>query len=1083
MRLVLALAAFASLLPAADSHQLFRQPALNATHVVFHYAGDLWSVPREGGEARRLTAAPGEERDAWFSPDGSQLAFTGEYDGNTDVFVMPASGGVPKRITYHPGADHARGWTPDGKRVLVRSSRNNPSRGTRLFTVMLDGPTDGAAEQLPFPLAEGGAISPNATLIAYEPVPPAFAWWKRYRGGRMSKIWIGSLADSSVEPLPRTKSNDFNPMWAGGKLYFLSDRDGAFTLYSYDPKSKKVARAVEHKSFDWKSASAFGDTIAYEQFGGLHLYDTKSGKSKPIPVSVNADLLELRPRLQKLTRMEGAALSPTGVRAVFQSRGEILTVPAEKGDPRNLTRTTAVAERDPSWSPDGRWVTYFSDESGEYELVLREQNGAGETKRFRLSGKPGYFSNPNWSPDAKKIAFSDNALRLGYLDIASGKVMIVDTDRYASPRRAETAAWSPDSQWLAFTRQEKSSLRKVYVYSLATAQSTAITDGLSDAYSPAFDRDGKHLYFLASTNVGLQIGWRDMSSFDRESTASAYVVVLRKDLPSPLAPESDEEEVAPAKPEAPPARTEAKAEAPKSPAAVTIDFDGLSQRLLALPIPARTYSALMPGKPGVLFLLQQGGGPGSTGASLHKFELKTRKTGRFLEGLSGAQLSANAEKMLIAQPPNRWSIVGTNGPPKPGDGALKMDALEAWVDPRAEWAQMVREAWRVQRDFFYDPNLHGVDVKAMEKRYEPFVASVASRGDLSYLIGEMMGEFTAGHLYIQGGQRPEVKSVPGGLLGCDFTLDNGRYRFARVYNGENWNPESRAPLTQPGLNVAAGEYLLAINGVELRAAGNVHQRLEATAGKQVTLRVGADASGTGAREVTVIPSPSDSRLRYLDWIESNRRKVDQLSAGKLAYVHLPDTSRGGYSNFNRYYFAQTGKQGAVMDERFNAGGAQPDYIIDYLRRPLIHYRTTRHGEDFQGPLGGIFGPKVMLINEFAGSGGDSMPWYFRKAGVGRLVGKTTWGGLVGGAGGFPLLLDGGAVTVPSVAWWDPDTGEWVAENVGIHPDVEVEFDPKAWRAGRDVQLEKAVELLLAELAKPRPPAKPRPAFPDYHQPK
>ena len=1081
MRIIVAFAASVCLIHGADSYQLFRQPALGKSQLVFQYAGDLWSVPRAGGEARRLTSSQGEERDPYFSPDGTMIAFTGEYDGNTDVFVIPASGGVPKRITYHPGPDLARGWTPDGTRVLFRSPRNVPSRGTRLFTAPLTGATDGAAEELPFPLADAGSLAPEARRIAYEPVPPAFTWWKRYRGGRMSKIWIGSLADSSVEEIPRTKSNDFNAMWVRDKVYFLSDREGPFTLFSYDTKSKKVQKLVENSGFDVKSASAAEDAVAYEQFGGIYLYDLKSGKSQHVPITVSGDLQELRPRLQKLTRMEAGSVSPTGVRAVFEARGEIFTVPMDKGDARNLTRTPGAAERDPAWSPDGRWISYFSDESGEYELVLREQMGNGETKRFRLGETTGFYSHAVWSPDSKRIAFADNALHVAYLDLATGKVTQVDTDRYAGPRRVQAASWSPDSQWLVYTKQEKSSLRRVYVYSVAEAKATAITDGLSDAFSPAFDRDGKHLYFLASTNTGLQVGWRDMSSYDRPVTAAAYVAVLRKDLPSPLAPESDEEKVVEDK----------KADAPKpdpkknTAVEVKIDFAGIQQRILTLPVPMRNYSALLPAKPGVLFLMQASGGEPDApraGGTLHKFDLKTRKTDRVLDAVGGAEVSANGEKLLLAQTGNRWSIVSANAPPRPGEGSLKFDSVETWVEPRVEWTQMFREAWRIQRDFFYEPNLHGVDVKAMEKRYEPFLANVGSRGDLNYLLGEMMGEFTAGHLYISGGQKPEVKSVPGGLLGCDFNIENGRYRFAKVYDGENWNPEARAPLTQPGVNVTAGEYLLAVNGRNLSASENVYQALEAAANRQVTLRVGADPSGAGARDVVVVPVASDARLRYLHWIETNRQNVDRLSGGKLAYVHLPDTSRGGYTNFNRYYFAQIGKEGAIMDERFNSGGSQPDHIIDYLRRPLMHYRNTRHGEDFQGPLGGIFGPKVMMINEFAGSGGDSMPWYFRKAGVGKLVGKTTWGGLVGGAGGFPNLMDGGSVTAPSVGWWDPYTGEWVAENVGIHPDVEVELDPKAWRQGHDAQLEKAVEVLMVELKKPKPPMKPRPPFPNYQKP-
>lgn len=1055
----------ATVLPGANP--LFTQPALSKAHLVFQHAGDLWVVPRDGGEAKRLTTAPGTESQPYFSPDGQSIAFTGQYDGNIDVFTIPATGGVPKRLTYHAGPDIVRGWTPDGQRVLFASPRQSFTVVRQLFTQSLNG---GLPERLPLPQASGGAFSPDGARIAYTPNEPAWLSWKRYRGGRTSPIWIANLTDSAVTAIPWQNSNDWCPMWVAGKLYFLSDRDGTFTLYSFDPKSNQVSRAIPNEVMDIKWASASDTTIAYERFGALHLFDTKTGKSKSVPITLNADLSEVRPRLEKIgSRVTNMAISPTGVRAVAEARGEILTIPLEKGDVRNLTNSPGAAERDPAWSPDGKWIAYFSDANGEYELHLRDQSGQGEAKAFPLTSPQTFYYDPQWSPNSKLIAFRDKTLSIYYLDIQSGKVTKVDTDRYAGGPLLQVR-WSPDSKWLTYTKQLRSLLRAVYVYSLDNGKAFQVTDGMSDAASPAFDADGKHLYFLASTDAALTLGFRDMSSYFRPVTYSVYVAVLRKDLPSPIAPESDDEKPAEEGPKTPPAKP--------APVEVKIDEGNLEQRILALPVPARNYRQLTVGKMGVLFLLESpatGFGP----ATLHKFELKTRKTDKLLDGVLGFELSANREKMLLRQAGNRWTITAATAPPKPGEGMLRMDALETWVNPRLEWRQMYNEAWRIQRDFFYDPKLHGVDIAAMKARYAPYLESIASRADLNYLLSDMMGEFTASHLYIQGGQLPEVKRVSGGLLGCDYSLENGRYRFKTIFSGESWNPQLRAPLTQPGVNVVAGEYLLAVNGRNLTAQDDVDQALEATAGKQVSLKVGPNADGTGAREVTVVPIENEASLRNLAWVEGNRRRVDQLSGGKLAYVYLPDTTYGGYTSFNRYFFAQTGKEGVVVDERFNGGGAQPDYILDLLRRPFLHYRNTREGDEFTGPMTGIFGPKAMLINEYAGSGGDTMPWYFRKAKLGPLVGTRTWGGLVGGLGGYPQLMDGGAVTVPSVGFWDPETGQWVAENVGIAPDVEVVQDPKAIRQGGDPQLEKAVELLLADLKRNPRPMKPRPPFPNY----
>ncbi|MBI4873201.1 MAG: PD40 domain-containing protein [Acidobacteria bacterium] len=1058
----------------AQKPLLLQKPTLNQTHIVFVFAGDLWSVPRAGGDATRLTTAAGVETDPVFSPDGAQIAFTGEYEGNQDVYVIPAAGGVPRRVTYHPGADTVAGWTPDGKRIVFRSGRNSYSRFARLFTIAPDG---AFPAEVPLPMADAASWSADGARIAYTPLAPAFASWKRYRGDRTSPIWIASVSDSSiVQRIPRDNSNDWFPMWLGDKVYFLSDRGGPFTLYSYDTKSQKVAQLVQNTGLDIKSASAGPGAIVYEQFGGIWLYDLKSGKPRKAGIRIASDQPSVRPSFAKVNReIRSADLSPTGARAVFEAHGEILTVPGEKGDVRNLTNTPGVAERFPAWSPDGQRIAYFSDESGEYALHIRNQNGLGEVRKIGLGNPPAFFYRPLWSPDSKKILYTDNRLNIWYLDLEKREPVKVDTDVYDDPDRGLDPVWSPDSRWIAYTRQLKTHFRAVFVYSLETAKSTQVSDGMSDARFVQFDKEGKYLYFTASTDVGPAKGWLDMSSDPHAVTRSAYVVVLAKDLPSPLAPESDEEKAESAKKE--PEKKE------KEPVKVAIDLENIDQRILALPIPAKNYRALEAGKTGILYLLEAppenarvAGGP--QGRTLHKFDLKTRKFEKALDGVGAFQVSFNGEKMLYSQQ-ERWLVSAAGTAPKPGEGVLKTEALEVRVDPRAEWNQMYREVWRIQRDFFYDPGLHGLNLEAAKKKYEVYLDGLASRADLNYLFDEMLGEISVGHLYVRGGTAPEIKRVPGGLLGADYRIENGRYRFARIYSGENWNPQLKAPLTQPGVNVAAGEYLLAVNGRDLSAAENLYSFFEGTSGKSVVLRVGADPSGAGSREVTVVPVDSESRLRNLAWIEENRRKVDQLSGGRLAYVYLPDTGGGGFSNFNRYFFSQVRKQGAVIDERFNGGGQIADYIIDYMRRPLWNYFSTRWGDAFTTPVGAIFGPKAMIVNEYAGSGGDAMPWLFRQAGLGPLVGKRTWGGLVG-IFGFPSLIDGGGVTAPNLAFWTPK-GEWDVENRGVAPDIEIEFDPQAWHQGKDPQLEKAVDVVLEALKKNPPPVHKQPAYPNYHK--
>ena len=1093
---------------------LLRKPAISKTQIVFNYGGALWIVGREGGDARRLTAGVGKENYARFSPDGTVVAFTGDYDGNKDVYVVPASGGEPRRLTSHPAEDDVAGWTPDGKRILFNSTRTSYYHfADKLFTVSVDG---GFPTEVPLPIAEDASFSPDGTHLAYVPHPQWQAAWKRYRGGQTTPIWIADLKDSSVEKIPRENSNDFNPMWVGNTIYFLSDRNGPVSLFAYDTQTKQVSEAVKSDGLDFKSASAGPDAIVIEQFGALKLYDLNTHETKPVNVRVAGDFAQVRPRFEKVDpkRIKNSSLSPTGTRAVVEAWGEIFTIPSDKGDIRNLTHSPAVADRDPAWSPDGKWVAYFSDEPGEYELQLRDQTGMGKVKHIDLGKPPSFFYSPLFSPDSKKIVYSDKRMNLWYVDADKGAPKLIDSDIYEGPQFNPN--WAPDSKWIAYAKQLPSHLHAIFLYSMEQGKTYQVTDGMSDALYPVFDKNGKYLYFTASTDVGIGAngGW-DMSSDNRPETRSAYVVVLDKTLPSPLAPESDEEKVKEevkeqkeqtAKDKGKDRDKDKNAKAKESgdsdkdkdkdadkkekdaPVVVKVDIDGIGQRILALPIPAHNYVNMVGGKTGILFLSE---GPmviteddqENLKQTIQKFDLSKRKVDKFLEDVNDYAVSFNGEKMLYRKD-QQWAVAGTDEPPapdgkpKPGEGPLKVDAMTVYVEPREMWQQVYRETWRIERDFFYDPNHHGLDLAKVQKKYEPYLQGVASREELTYLFEEALGEITVGHMFIGGGHSPDSNKPKTGLLGADYSIENGRYRVAHVYDGENWNPGMQAPLTQPGVNVKAGDYILAVNGRELRGSDEIYSFFDGTAGKQVVLKVGPNADGKDAREVTVVPIDNEDNLRRLAWVEGNRRKVDKMSGGRVAYVHVPNTAGAGYSNFNRYYFAQVGKDAAIIDERFNEGGQLADYIIDYMKRPVMSRITTREGEDWTSPTAGIFGPKVMVINEMAGSGGDALPWYFRKAGIGPLVGKKTWGGLVG-IGGYPELIDGGSVTAPRDAIYGLN-GEWEVENHGIPPDYDVDLDPAAVRQGHDPQLEKAVEVVMQLLKEHPLPQYKRPPYPNYH---
>jgi len=1065
--------------------RLLAQPAVSESHVAFVYADDLWVADLDGKNVRRLTTDPGVESHPVFSPDGQTIAFSAQYDGNIDVYTIPVSGGSPKRLTSHPAADVVRGWTPDGSAVLFSSPRNaSNNRHTQLFTVPV---ASGMPTQLPIPYGVEASYSPDGESIAYCPLADHSQQWKHYRGGTHGRIWVYRCKDHAVEqvPQPEGRCNDLSPQWVGKLIYFRSDRNGEYNLFAYDPVTKKVKQLTDHKDFPVVALGSGGGRIVYEQAGYLHLYDTEKETSTRLKIGVATDLGEARPRFVKGAKyVRGAGVSPSGARAVFDFRGDIVTVPAEKGDPRNLTETPGVHERAPSWSPDGRSVAYFSDEGGEYRLHVRAADGKGAAKVYDPKGA-GFYAQPTWSPDSKKISYVDNSQSLFWIDLTDGKVRKVASEPQYGPEGlgALRPAWSPDSRWIVYALGNKASYRTVYAYDTTAEKARAITDGLSDATDPVFDAGGKYLYFLASTDAGPVNQWFAQSSADMRPHRSIYLVVLKKGEKSPLAKESDEEKPKEDKPKEDKPKEDKPTDKPgdkpeKARAeAVVIDFDGIDQRILALLDPAGDLHSLQAGAAGQVFFLESPERPeGGPGAALKRFDLSKRKAETVLSGLGRYLLTGDGKKALVFAPPESWSIVEVTNTPAPGKGKLDVAAIEVRIDPRAEWEQIFGEAWRVNRDYFYDPHMHGADWPAMRKKYAQFLPHLATRGDLDRVIRWMLSELAVGHSYLIPGERPhEARTVPGGLLGADYEIANGRYRFAKVYGGLNSSPELRAPLTAPGVDVKAGEYLLAVRGKELKPPAEVYSLFENTAKKSVEITVGPNTDGSGSRTVTVEPLASESALRNRDWVEGNLKKVHQATDGRVAYVYVPNTAGLGHAYFKRYFFPQGDKEAIIVDERFNGGGQVADYYIDHLRRPFTAMWATRYGEDIKTPGAAIHGPKVMLIDETAGSGGDLLPWMFRQYKLGPLVGKRTWGGLVGMLG-FPELMDGARVTAPNLAFWTPEEGFGV-ENVGVPPDVEVEQLPADVIAGKDPQLEKAIALVMKELEKK--PARPkRPPYPD-----
>lgn len=1073
--------------------RLLRQPAISSSHIAFIYGSDLWIVSKDGGEARRLTSTAAVESNPCFSPDGRHIAFSSNRSGSDAVYVLPIEGGMPERLTWHPAPAMVCGWTPDGKHVLYASNRDSAPTGfTRLWTVPAQG---GPSTLLPAPRGFRGSYDAAGKRMILEPLSRWDVEWRAYRGGQNTPLVILNLEDLSETLLPNQRSTDIHPVWIGETAYFLSDRDWTSNIWAFTPATQALRQLTQFTGADVKWLSGANGLLVYEREGYLHTLNPASGTSKQLEINVSGDFPWAETRWEEVSgRASAASLSPTGKRALFEARGEIFTVPVEHGNFRNLTRSAGAADRAPVWSPDGGKVAWFSDAGGKgYALMIGEQDGLSAPRSISI-GESKLGWEPAWSPDGKRIAFVDDKVRVRIVEVESGKITTADIGGVNTERGSMGLSWSPDSKWLAYSRTAPNSFRRITLWSAESGETRALSDPMADAFSPAWDLGGRYLYFLASTDVALASGWANTSSIRADPTHGAYIVVLRKDDPTPFPPKSDEEpekkadsagddkKDQPAKADAKSSKKdkadEKKEEEKPATEPVRIDWDGIERRTLALTVPVRSYALLVAGPKGSVFMGERV--RNAPGLTLHKFAIEGKKTEEFSKGIQQVSVSANGEKILF-QSAGRWRVVSTAKAPTGTDGMLNLN-LRMELDRLAEWKQMFEEAWRYQRDYFYDPNLHGRNWQEVWDRYAPLIPLVRHRSDLNYVLDQMNGELSVGHSFVFGGDMPAVDTSRVGLPGADLKPENGRWRIVRIYTSESWNPGLTAPLDQPGLKVQEGHYLLAVDGVEFSATDDPYRFFNGTAGRQTVLHINDKPGMTGAWKITIEPVQSENGLRQRAWVEDNRRKVDELSGGKLAYVWVPNTSMPGFVSFNRYYFAQQDKHAAVIDERFNGGGLLDDYMVDLMTRRLRAAITNEApgGAPLRLPAG-ILGPKVLLINEMAGSGGDFFPWVFRQQKAGPLIGTRTWGGLVKSSVHY-ALVDGGALTAPDNAVFDPINNKWIAENEGVAPDIEVRLDARSVAEGRDVQLERGVQEALRLLEQEgirtvAPPPFPTPALP------
>lgn len=1053
---------------------LLRQPAVSKNHLAFVYGGDIWVSDRDGGRPERITTNPAPEFAPHFSPDGSMIAFSATYDGNTDVYVVPTVGGEPRRLTWHPAADVVTGWSADGRRVLFASNREvDNSRSGQLYEVSVEG---GYEKKIMQAVAVEGSWSADGRRLAYRPYIMAYSGgsgWRQHRGGDTPPIWIIDPKSKTLEKIPHVNASDSDPMWVGDDVAFISDRnEGAANLFLYDGHTHAVRQLTHETTWDVRNAGAYDHTIVYEAGGRLKSLDLAAGQTTPLVIRLSVQSIQARPQWKDASHAITAAhLSPTGKRVLITARGDIFSVPVKDGSTRNLTATSGIREADALWSKDGQRVAYLSDEGGSQELLVRDA-AALEKPVHHVLGKMGYFTLLDWSPDMRRIVFQDNHLHLYAIELAANAVTLLDT----SPRRLQfKESFSPDGQWLAYTVVAPNNFTQVRLHGFAAGSNADLTERFVQTDNPRFGGDGL-LYFTASIDAGPSRVGLDMSTQERPLRSGIYAAVLKADGHSPLQPKTGDEESKeadksePGAKEADAAKTAAKAakgdKADKPPQATRIDMAGLSDRFVPIPVPERDYSTLLPASDGALLYLARRQ-PGvetdppspirGANAELYRFNFDDRSEKLLRSGLSEVAISRDGRKLLLTEGDNKFEVADAGE--KLDAKSLDISGLRMLVDVRQEWQQIFDEAWRMEQQFFYDPNLHGLKWTGIRARYEPLLPFVQRREDLNELLVEMIGEMQVGHNRIGGGDVYTAPAAGTGLLGADYRVENNQYRIQKIYRGDRWNPFLVAPLGAPGIDVAEGDAILAVNGKPLDASMNIFALLEGTAEKQVSLTLSRD--GKPARTVVVIPVRSESALRQWGWVEHNRDYVERASGGKIGYVYLPDTGEDGFKFFNRMFFAQADKAGLIVDDRRNSGGQAANYVLETLNRPYLSGWKDRDGLVFNTPGAAIYGPKAMLIDQDAGSGGDFLPYGFKRLGLGKLIGTRTWGGLIG-ISVNPPLIDGGFLSVPFFRMFTPE-GEWHVENEGVAPDREVPLDPVAVNDGGDPQLEAAVGDVLEQL--------------------
>lgn len=1051
--------------PNTADMRLLRTPDIHGDTIVFGYAGDLWTVPSTGGEARRLTSSVGYQLNPKFSPDGQTIAFTGNYDGNNDIYTIDTLGGEPNRLTWHPIFDRMVDWQPDGKAVRFQSSRESRTgRDLQLYTVAVAG---GLAKRMILPTAGLSSYAPDGNRMAYNRISRERRTWKRYKGGMAQNVWIYDFAKNMSEQITDWIGSDNFPMWHGETIYYTSDQTGRLQIWAYDTNAKTHRQVTEHDEYDVKFPSLGPDAIVYENGGWLYVLDLASEETRKVTVSLRTDNILTRPVVKSVSKLIGNGdISPDAKRAVFDARGDIFTVPAEKGNIRNLTATPGVRELSPRWSANGQYIAYFSDQTGEYELWVQNADGSDEPRQVTKNSDT-YLIGLDWSPDHEHLVVNDAAMNLWLVNIESGKMKKIDQ---SSADEINQWDWSSAGDWLVYAKAEENGYRSLYLYDVKAGKTHQVTSDFTDDHSPAFDDDGDYLFFASSQHFDPNLAPFDLKP-QWTHMDGLYAFTLRKDVDHPFPPESDEAEITEDDDDADEDEDKDDDEdedKDKDKPALVIDLDGLSGRMIDLGVDAGNYGHLQFAE-GNLFYMSRPFTTGASGAfgggdsSVEVFSMEERESETALKDARNFVLSADGKSMLYGMKDNKFGIVEAKADQEPADDPLRTSELSARVDPRAEWRQMFRDAWRQERDFFYDPGMHGLDWDHMYERYGQIIPYVGHGADFTYILGELIGELNSSHSYARGGDMPRAKKVSAGLLGCTFSLADGadRYQFGVIFTDVDWNSDTPAPLNRPGQNVTGDDYIISIDGVELKAPMNPYSLLDNKVGKQVVLEVADNTKGKDSREITVVPIASDSALRYEAWVQKNRRKVDKLSDGKIGYLHLPNTAIGGQVGFAKGYYPNVRKEGLIIDERFNSGGFIPDFFMNILRQKLVNLWKPRYGQDWRTPGTAFLGHMAMITNGYAGSGGDALPYYFKFYELGEVIGTRTWGGLIGISRGI-RLMDGGGVTFPEFGLFNVN-GDWDVENYGVEPTIVVDNLPHDEINGNDAQLEKAVAVLLQKI--------------------